>query len=110
MESAPACIHPDRKWRRPLPILWEYFSFEVLTEFQSMTQDNQRPSWVVLKFGGSSVSSLDDWNNIAQIIKDNLQQGVKVAVVHSAFKNVTNQLEKQAQQAANGEHEELCAE
>lgn len=75
-----------------------------------MTQDNQRPSWVVLKFGGSSVSSLDDWNNIAQIIKDNLQQGVKVAVVHSAFKNVTNQLEKLAQQAANGEHEELFAE
>ena len=75
-----------------------------------MTQDNQRPSWVVLKFGGSSVSSLDDWNNIAQIVSDNLQQGYQVAVVHSAFKNVTNRLERLAQLAVNNEHQELLGE
>ena len=75
-----------------------------------MTQDNQRPSWVVLKFGGSSVSSLDDWNNIVQIVSDNLQQGFRVAVVHSAFKNVTNRLERLAQLAAKSEHQELLAE
>ena len=75
-----------------------------------MTQDNQRPSWVVLKFGGSSVSSLDDWNNIVQIVSDNLQQGYQVAVVHSAFKNVTNRLEQLAQLAAKSEHQELLAE
>ncbi len=75
-----------------------------------MTQDNQRPSWVVLKFGGSSVSSLDDWNNIVQIVSDNLQQGYQVAVVHSAFKNVTNRLERLAQLAVNNEHQELLGE
>ena len=69
--------------------------------------NNNRASWVVLKFGGSSVSSLDDWNNIVQIVEDNLQQELKVAVVHSAFKNVTNQLEKLAQLAVTNTHKEL---
>ena len=72
--------------------------------------NNKRSSWVVLKFGGSSVSSLDDWNNIVQIVEDYLQQDLKVAVVHSAFKNVTNQLEALGQQAAANQHTELLTE
>ncbi|PXF63883.1 aspartate kinase [Kangiella spongicola] len=75
-----------------------------------MTKDSQSPSWVVLKFGGSSVSSRDDWNNIVEIIRSKLQQGLKVAVVHSAFKNVTNRLEKLAQLAASNAHHELLDE
>ncbi|GAA4358068.1 aspartate kinase [Kangiella marina] len=75
-----------------------------------MTDDNQRPSWVVLKFGGSSVSSREDWDNIVQIVQDNLQQGVKVAIVHSAFKNVTNQLERLAQLAVDNSSKELLNE
>lgn len=75
-----------------------------------MTKDSQNPSWVVLKFGGSSVSSRDDWNNIVEIVRSKLQQGLKIAVVHSAFKNVTNRLEELAQRAANNAHHELLDE
>lgn len=71
-----------------------------------MTQDNNNTPWVVLKFGGSSVSTLDDWNNIVQIVSGYLDKNVKVAVVHSAFKNVTNQLETIARGALNNKHSE----
>lgn len=67
---------------------------------------NQEHSWVVLKFGGSSVSSQTDWDNIASIVKSNIESGKKVAVIHSAFKNVTNELEAIAQLAVADESDE----
>lgn len=67
---------------------------------------NQTHSWVVLKFGGSSVSSQSDWDNIASIVKANIENGKKVAVIHSAFKNVTNELEAIAQLAVTDQSEE----
>lgn len=67
---------------------------------------NQAYSWVVLKFGGSSVSSQSDWDNIASIVKSNIGSGKKVAVIHSAFKNVTNELEAIAQLAVTDESDE----
>lgn len=67
---------------------------------------NQAYSWVVLKFGGSSVSSQSDWDNIASIVKRNIESGKKVAVIHSAFKNVTNELEAIAQLAVSDDSDE----
>lgn len=67
---------------------------------------NQTHPWVVLKFGGSSVSSQTDWDNIAAIVKNNLESGKKVAVIHSAFKNVTNELEAIAQLAVTDDCED----
>ncbi len=64
-------------------------------------QEQNKTLWRVLKFGGSSVSSLDDWQNIAAIVSGHLEQGFKVAVIHSAFKDVTNQLEQLAQDATS---------
>lgn len=72
-----------------------------------MTKDNNNTPWVVLKFGGSSVSSLEDWNNIVGIVSAYLEKNVKVAVVHSAFKNVTNQLESIARSATTQGHEQV---
>ncbi|NVJ65154.1 MAG: aspartate kinase [Gammaproteobacteria bacterium] len=69
-----------------------------------MTQA-QKPQWRVLKFGGSSVSSLSDWKNIAAIVQSHLEQGKKVAVIHSAFKDITNQLERLAQAAINSDYQ-----
>ncbi len=71
-----------------------------------MSDQNQKVQWRVLKFGGSSVSSLADWQNIAAIVQSHLDQGFKVSVIHSAFKNVTNQLEQLAQEATTGEQDE----
>ncbi len=50
--------------------------------------------WVVLKFGGTSVSSLANWKNIASIVKKRGASGAPVLVVHSAVTKITDALEK----------------
>jgi len=50
--------------------------------------------WIVLKFGGTSVSSLANWRNIQGIVGDRLATGARVLVVHSALSGVTDRLEK----------------
>lgn len=48
--------------------------------------------WVVIKFGGSSVSSLPRWQNIARIAADHHARGRRVLIVVSALAGVTDQL------------------
>jgi len=50
--------------------------------------------WVVLKFGGTSVSSVTNWSHIARIVRERLAAGLQVLVVHSALSGVTDRLEK----------------
>ena len=50
--------------------------------------------WVVLKFGGSSVSSRANWQNICAIVRRHSASGARVLVVHSAISGVTDQLER----------------
>ena len=54
---------------------------------------NKKPT-VVLKFGGTSVSNLQRWQQILTLVKLRIKQGFKVAIVHSAKSGVTNLLEK----------------
>jgi len=56
--------------------------------------DTPYPSspWVVLKFGGRSVSTAPNWAVIAQLIRDRLAEGVRPVVVHSALVGVSNDL------------------
>ena len=49
---------------------------------------------VVLKFGGTSVSTLSRWQQIVSIVKQRIDEGYKVAIVHSAKSGITNLLEK----------------
>ena len=49
--------------------------------------------WVVLKFGGTSVSTLPNWRNIAGILRRRLTEGLRPVVVHSALSGITDQLE-----------------
>ncbi len=51
-------------------------------------------SILVLKFGGTSVSNLQRWQQILTIVKSRIKQGHKVAIVHSAKSGITNLLEK----------------
>jgi len=51
-------------------------------------------SWVVLKFGGTSVSSLENWRNIAAIVRARHTAGARVLIVHSALSGVTDALEE----------------
>jgi diaminopimelate decarboxylase/aspartate kinase len=48
--------------------------------------------WVVLKFGGTSVSSTSNWQTIAGLIQNRLDAGLKPVVVHSALQGVSNRL------------------
>jgi diaminopimelate decarboxylase/aspartate kinase len=67
-------------------------------------------SWIVLKFGGTSVSSLANWRNIADVISARLQAGpARVLVVHSAVSGITDRLEKLLDAALTGTHEPLLA-
>jgi len=45
--------------------------------------------WVVLKFGGTSVSSAACWETIAQLVRNRLADGLKPVVVHSALQGVS---------------------
>ncbi|HUL82631.1 MAG TPA: aspartate kinase, partial [Gammaproteobacteria bacterium] len=56
--------------------------------------DTPYPSspWVVLKFGGRSVSTAPNWAVIAQLLRDRLAEGVRPVVVHSALVGVSNAL------------------
>jgi bifunctional diaminopimelate decarboxylase / aspartate kinase len=67
------------------------------------------PQWVVLKFGGTSVSSLANWRNIAQIVRSRLDQGARVLIVHSAVTGTTDKLEKLIESALRGSHEGVFA-
>jgi diaminopimelate decarboxylase/aspartate kinase len=50
--------------------------------------------WVVLKFGGTSVSSEPNWRSIAATARARLAEGHHVLIVHSALSGVTDRLEK----------------
>ncbi|MDP9084346.1 MAG: bifunctional aspartate kinase/diaminopimelate decarboxylase [Pseudomonadota bacterium] len=50
-------------------------------------------AWVVLKFGGTSVSSVANWHNIAGVIKARLASGLRPVIVHSALSGITDRLE-----------------
>lgn len=67
------------------------------------------PSWVVLKFGGTSVSSRVNWQHIADIVRARLARGQRVLVVHSAISGITDRLEKLLAAAAAGSFDDALA-
>jgi diaminopimelate decarboxylase/aspartate kinase len=65
--------------------------------------------WIVLKFGGTSVSSLANWRNIAAVVRARNAAGARVLVVHSAVSGVTDRLEKLLAAALVGEYAPLLS-
>ena len=64
-----------------------------------------RTAWVVLKFGGTSVSSLTNWRNIASVVRARLTAGTRLLLVHSAVSGITDRLETLLASALAGTHE-----
>src|SRR5262249_23203932 len=62
-------------------------------------------AWIVLKFGGTSVSSLANWCNIAKVTRARLDAGARVLIVHSAVTGITDRLEKLLDAALAQTHE-----
>ena len=48
--------------------------------------------WVVMKFGGRSVATAQNWAVIAELMRDRLAEGVRPVVCHSALVGVSNAL------------------
>ncbi|MFI4890616.1 MAG: bifunctional aspartate kinase/diaminopimelate decarboxylase [Steroidobacterales bacterium] len=67
------------------------------------------PAWVVLKFGGTSVSSAANWHNIVGVLRARLAAGLRPVVVHSALSGVTDRLEELLPAALAGRHAPVLA-
>jgi bifunctional diaminopimelate decarboxylase / aspartate kinase len=51
-------------------------------------------AWIVLKFGGTSVSTPANWTNIARVAAERRGGGARVLLVHSALSGITDRLER----------------
>ena len=69
-----------------------------------------RSPWVVLKFGGTSVSTAENWATIAQIVQNRIDAGLQPVIVHSALKGVSNTLESVLEHAVSGTASTLLEE
>jgi diaminopimelate decarboxylase/aspartate kinase len=61
--------------------------------------------WVVLKFGGTSVSSVSNWKSVAAVVRARLDEGLRPLVVHSALSGITDRLEQLLAKALGGDWE-----
>ncbi|MFL6236448.1 MAG: bifunctional aspartate kinase/diaminopimelate decarboxylase [Thermoanaerobaculia bacterium] len=69
-----------------------------------------RASWVVLKLGGTSVSTPERWSTIAGLVRARIDKdGLRPLVVCSALSGISNQLEALLAAAVEGGHEEPLA-
>lgn len=62
--------------------------------------------WVVLKFGGTSVSTPERWRVIAGLAARRIAEGLRPLVVCSALSGISNQLEALLVLAVEGRHDE----
>ena len=60
---------------------------------------------VITKFGGTSVSSLQTWENIAKITQQHINNGVQPVIVCSALTQVSNKLEQATEAALLDQHQ-----
>ena len=58
--------------------------------------------WVVLKFGGRSVATAENWAVIARLLEDRLKEGATPLVCHSALVGVSNALISLLDSAVSG--------
>ena len=83
--------------------------FAMTTASLPSTSPSNSP-WVVLKFGGTSVSSVANWKNIVAVLRDRLAEGLRPVVIHSALSGITDRLEQLLAQAVTGEWQPVMAQ
>ena len=62
-------------------------------------------SWVVIKFGGTSVSSLFCWQQIKAIAQAHAAKKHRVLIVCSALSGVSDQLTELGERSLRGDHQ-----
>ena len=65
--------------------------------------------WVVMKFGGSSVSSAENWAVIAELMRNRREQGLRPVIVHSALQGVSDALENALETAMRDDPADVMA-
>ena len=68
------------------------------------------PGWLVLKFGGTSVSSVQRWEIIHTLIGERVEAGYRVLVVHSALAGISDRLEEVIREAVSGGHQQTLGD
>jgi len=61
-----------------------------------------RRDWVVMKFGGTSVSTVERWRTILEVVRAALDEGLTPLVVCSAISKVSRMLEKLLDESLHG--------
>lgn len=69
-------------------------------------RDPARAPWLVLKFGGTSVSTAKNWAIIHDLLVERVSAGYRPVVVHSALATVSNRIQDALYRAIQGEHRE----
>src|SRR5580765_788999 len=84
-----------------------------------MPQTVSPPRWIVLKFGGTSVSKRERWDTIGKLAGERRAEGARVLVVVSALSGVTNLLQSIPDGSGDGSavfaqldarHRQFCTE
>lgn len=75
-----------------------------------MSEPIATQSWIVMKFGGTSVSSYERWQTIVSQAERGRNQGCRVLVVVSALSGVTNLLTALAESSDLSQQSSLLAE
>jgi diaminopimelate decarboxylase/aspartate kinase len=65
--------------------------------------------WVVLKFGGTSVSTAGRWATIRDLVRARMAAGLRPVVVHSALAGVSNRLDELLRQGVESDSKALVA-
>ena len=73
------------------------------TDFESVESPFPDSPFVVMKFGGRSVSTAENWSRIAELLRLRLESGLRPVVVHSALAGVSDALENLLDTAIHGD-------
>ncbi len=68
------------------------------------TTGHEAPQWLVMKFGGTSVSTAERWQTIRDLIRERQQAGYRLVVVHSALATISNRLQAALDAAVDGDY------
>jgi len=69
---------------------------------ETVATDTHR--WLVMKFGGTSVSTAERWQTICDLIREREAAGYRPIVVHSALATVSNRLQSALDAAVDGDY------
>ncbi len=83
---------------------------DTQADFESVESPFPDSPFVVMKFGGRSVSTAQNWSRIAGLLKARLDSGITPVVVHSALAGVSDRLEELLEAAVKGDPEPILTD